>query len=225
MGGTLGPSGCNLIRLARKSNAVTSAPLLLARRDSIALAANLRATRAALSAAMEAIDRTLAPMARDLLDQENGACDRNKVILISEAASLFGQTGNFWPTRWQGLTFLRRACSAWRILPLSSRRSGTCQPRPVRSGMRGAPFVCVSRMDNCPQTFNKRLLSGTFLGGNRQQPIPVSSAGIQQGQRFYCSCRCRLAGPPKLEQHMPINSQITVPGLTSKPAFHADLPQ
>ena len=59
LGGTLGPSGCNLIRLARDSDAVMSALLLLAGRDSIALAADLRATRAALSAAMEAIDRAL----------------------------------------------------------------------------------------------------------------------------------------------------------------------
>lgn len=59
LGGTLGPSGCNLIRLARESDAVMSALLLLAGRDSIALAADLRATRTALSAAMEAIDRAL----------------------------------------------------------------------------------------------------------------------------------------------------------------------
>lgn len=59
LGETLGPSGCNLIRLARESDAVLSALLLLAGRDNIALAADLRATRAALLAAMEAIDQVL----------------------------------------------------------------------------------------------------------------------------------------------------------------------
>ena len=59
LGGTLRPSGCNLIRLSRESDAVLSAFLLLAGRDSIALAADLRATRATLSAAIEAIDRAL----------------------------------------------------------------------------------------------------------------------------------------------------------------------